>query len=460
MARIVCTWELGAHLGHLSRFPSLANVLHQHGHDLDFIFRELDSANNIFGNNPPYRFFQAPFFTHKVSTSRNPLTYSEILQCNGYSNSDSLLYLIKAWKTLFELIKPDLILHDYSPTALLAGREMDIPHVQLGTGFFIQPFESPMPCITSGQTISLEQRQQADNQVLEVINKTLSIENMSPIAHIYEIFSNAQQWLTTYPELDIFPNRKKPNRKTLNKNKEQYVGILTAMGMGTPPNWQSTNTSNNQAGNSQASNRQTNNKHSNKHTSNRANKQTHNNGNKTTAHKDNYLTNKTRIFVYLKASYQQLPAFLETLTHFNVDARLYIPNVPQELIEKYQCPHIQFSHAPYDIDAMLKSCDLTVCHAGHNTVACSLLAAKPLLLIPQYTEQLEITKKVIEHGYGASISANSDANLIHKALQSLIQNKQYQNNCQTFANRHSDMDAHSSLEYIAEQCLQLLTPST
>ena len=41
MAHIVLCWELGGHLGHLSRLSALADGLHRQGHRVDFIAKEL-----------------------------------------------------------------------------------------------------------------------------------------------------------------------------------------------------------------------------------------------------------------------------------------------------------------------------------------------------------------------------------------------------------------------------------
>lgn len=396
MARIVCTWELGAHLGHITRFAGLAEALHQQGHQLDFIFRELHGVNTIFGATPPHRFFQAPLARNNVASSRNPLSYSEILLCNGYFDSDSLRYLIKAWKALFDLIQPDLLLCDYSPTALLASRDMGIPQVELGTGFFVHPPVSPMPCMISGGRIPLAQRQQTDQQLVDNINRALATENISPLKQVCDIFSGAHQWLASYPELDHCPDR----------NKGDYVGILTNPNTGAPPQWSQ--------------------------------------------------QNSTRLFAYLKPTYPALPEFLATLAQSHIEARLYIPNIPKALVAQYQSKHLHFSDRPYDMDSALAGCDIAVCHGSHNTVAHALLRGKPLLLIPEYIEQLDLAKCAQRYGYGICTDPKGQGPLIKKALHRLITNPDYQQNCQGFASRYRHRDIRQCIERVAERCIALL----
>ncbi|MGH1485285.1 MAG: glycosyltransferase [Cellvibrionaceae bacterium] len=396
MARIVCTWELGGNLGHLSRLAGLAGELHQRGHEVIFIFRELHLAQKVFGTHTPYQFFQAPLHHQQTSTSRNPLTFSEILLCNGYADEQTLSYLIKAWKSLLEMISPDLIIYDYSPTALLASQTFNIPKIELGTGFFIHPDESPMPCFSTTQQISKEQRLKSDITVLNTINHALSREGLTPIEKIFDIFKNVRQLLTTYSELDCYKNREGA----------EYVGALTNKSTGIPATWK---------------------------------------------------TDSPRIFAYLKPSYKKLPALLDALACTKAEIKIYIPNISEELLKKYQSKNIEFSTLPYSIDEAINGCSISICHAGHDTIVHSLLGGKPLLLIPQYIEQLEVAKKVSAIGCGLLANNNTENkdSLLEK-LQTLLEKKSFQENANQFANDYKDMSIEKCINHVSNICAQLL----
>lgn len=83
---------------------------------------------------------QAPLYSREVANKVDlTLTYADIIYNLGYAREQDLMSLSKAWINLFTLIKPDLIIADHSPTAVLAARCLDIKSSTYGTGFFIPP---------------------------------------------------------------------------------------------------------------------------------------------------------------------------------------------------------------------------------------------------------------------------------------------------------------------------------
>ncbi len=59
MGNVVCCWELGGFLGHISRFIPLANALEKKGHHVDFILRDLSRAHLLI-KNKHVNIYQAP----------------------------------------------------------------------------------------------------------------------------------------------------------------------------------------------------------------------------------------------------------------------------------------------------------------------------------------------------------------------------------------------------------------
>ena len=47
--------------------------------------------------------------------------FAHLLYNNGFYDADSLKATVQAWRELYETVRPDLIVFDHSPTALLAA---------------------------------------------------------------------------------------------------------------------------------------------------------------------------------------------------------------------------------------------------------------------------------------------------------------------------------------------------
>ncbi len=401
MARILLTWELGGHLGHLSRLSVLADTLHKRGHNIALALRELHNVESIFRFNNPYQFFQAPIYLPIIKASRNPVTYSEILQFNGYLSTSSLRYQFKCWCSLIEMFKPQLIVYDYSPTAMLANKKFDIPAIELGTGFFIPPKLSPMPFFGDTHKPSLRQREKTDQQVITSINTILVNEKIEPISHVYELFDNSQALLTSFPELDCYQFR---------SEKVEYVGSLTQLGSGVHVEWS---------------------------------------GKK----------ERVFIFAYIKPSYQKIGELLSVFKQIDAEAKVYIPGCLSKWKSEFESEQITISDQPYAIDEAIEQADITICHAGHDTVVHSLLAGKPLLLIPQYVEQLEIAKCTLTTGAALIIDSQDEEKQIQNKIEELCQNKAYRNNALSFSKRYAHMDSEHCVKTVADICEAMLIES-
>ena len=73
-----------------------------------------------------------------------PRTFAQLLFNTGFGRLDRLRPLASAWRSLLELVRPELIVFDHSPTAMLAARGLPAKKALIGTGFFCPPDEYPM----------------------------------------------------------------------------------------------------------------------------------------------------------------------------------------------------------------------------------------------------------------------------------------------------------------------------
>ena len=205
MAHIVMCWELGGDLGHVARMRPLAEALRTRGHRVSFIVRETLAAGRLL-DPAHYAWLQAPLQPDAVSPAYAPtLNFTQIMHNVGFHDYRAIVGRVRAWRNLFDALKPDLLVFDHSPTALLAARGLPVKRILLGTGFGIPPAVAPLPPFDAGvEATGLET---SEWEIMERINaalKTFGVERIKRIADIYQADASL---LFTFKELDHYPQR-------------------------------------------------------------------------------------------------------------------------------------------------------------------------------------------------------------------------------------------------------------
>ena len=336
MAHVVMCWELGGDLGHVARLKPLAEALTTRGHRVSFILRETLPAERLL-DPKRYRWLQAPLQNDPVPDPMTPTrSFSQVLHNTGFHKREALLGHLRAWRNLFTALKPDLLVFDHSPTALLASRGLKTRRVLLGTGFGIPPQTTPLPAFDSGdQTDGLAA---AEAQVLSMTNSVLAKLGEPPLACIADIYHAQASLLFTYPELDHYPQRQGG----------EYWGPAQ-QDVGAAPSWPE-------------------------------------------------LPGR-RVFAYLKP-FKTLPALLQTLKDAGHPTLVYLGKGAEQERKQFEGGTLRFTDRPVDLTQATAQAESVLCHAGHGTVSASLLAGKPLLLLPLNLEQHMLGQRVVQAGAG------------------------------------------------------------
>ena len=120
MSRILLTWELGLGLGHLMRLRPIALELAARGHELLLAARDLSKVRNVFGE-CKISYLPAPCCSYRSGNVDLLVTYADLLANVGFGDRSLLAAHVEAWRNLFTLTQPNLMVCDHSPTALLSG---------------------------------------------------------------------------------------------------------------------------------------------------------------------------------------------------------------------------------------------------------------------------------------------------------------------------------------------------
>lgn len=375
MGRILMTWELGAGRGHLAPMLSLAGALRAAGHHVELAVRDPVDAKP-FVERAGLVSHAAPIPT-PGSGAMSLASYPQILKRLGFAQPDRVEARVRAWRSLFEQVRPDLVICDHSPTALLAARTMQLNAVVTGTGFFVPPDVSPLPDLRLWQPSDPDLLARDEVAVLNSLNTVLERFSAPALDRLAKLFAVQGQALFTLRELDNYGTFRQPD----------YLGPVPASG-GVTPEWP--------------------------------------------------VGQGKRIFAYLRR-FNTLPALLTVLRDSGQPTLIYMPQQPPDVIAQFDGGSLRFSTEPLDMDQVTQQCDVAVLHAGHGVTAALLLAGKPMLLLPLHLEMLLTARAVA--GLGAALVAPElkPAGMAHK-LARLLQEPDFGVAARRFAERYAELD--------------------
>lgn len=396
MSKILFTWELGEGTGHIMPYVELISRLIEQGHHVHFALRSLHKVYDIFHDSSVI-WHQAPTVLPRHVEVMLPVdSYSKILYHAGHDKPSSLAGLLSAWQNLYALIDPDLIVFDFSPTAMLAARTSRAKTLAIGTGFHLPPKIRPIPNVASqlGTSQDHDETLAFENRVLETINAALTLSNMQPLTQFTDVMDADATILRTLPEMDHFADR----------TNASYAGIMKSP-PGEAPVWP--------------------------------------------PHPG------PKIFAYLKA-FKTLPAFLETLNRKRYPTLIYGDKLPEEIMQRYSSDTLHFVHRPLDMSAIGQTADIAICNAGHGTTTELLLSGVPLLLLPLNGEQNLVANNVERLGAGLS-APHLHPNGMEEKLDKLLNEPGFRESARTFSESYRDTDVINLTDTVLKTINSLLS---
>ncbi len=388
---VVFCWELGAGYGHIAGFLPVARELHRLGLRVTWLVRDLSNTGS-FTLPPGQRLLQAPFWLPRRRSDSPVGNYSELLFRHGFLEPGGLAGLLRGWRNQFDLLAPDLVVFDHSPTALLASHHRHTPRALLGTGFFAPPPVSPWPSLRPWEAVDTERLRAADATLLGNINAALALNGEPALASLPALFEVDENFLCTFPELDHYRGR----------SLEAYWGPRMEVSSGEAPSWP--------AGEG------------------------------------------PRLFAYLKNEFQGTQPVLDALGELGNPTLLHVAGLPDG---ETGAASVRNCARPVNMAAACREADAVICHAGHGTVSAALLAGLPVALLPTQQEQRMLANALLEYGLGVAIDARANPGQCAMALRELLTNPVYRRNAQAFARKYADFDHQEQVGLIAERCAEL-----
>ena len=395
MSRILYSWELGEDLGHTSNFLPLAASLQSRGHEIVAALRDLPRSD-ILGKHG-FTLLQAPLWQGSArGLPHPPLSLAEILFHFGYLDDAGLVGMLRGWRSLLKLVAPDMMIADHAPTALLAARTLGIPCATFGHGFFLPPSVSPMPNMRPWMQVPFQRLIDSEQRALAVINGALAQFGAGALDRLSDIYDVADHFLMTYSELDHYQGR----------SAARYEGVILSADDGLNPEWPA-------------------------------------HGGK-------------KVFAYLKPHYADFEKLLAALAALDCRVIVYCAGLGARDAVPFQNSRVRISAHPYNIHRAAAECDLAICHGGQGTIVASLLAGKPLLLLPLHLEQHLMSLRVAEFGAGVMIDVEAHDKDFAGTAKRLLDDPRFAVRARDFALRYGDLSQDHIIAGIADRCEHIL----
>ncbi|MBK8525121.1 MAG: UDP-glucuronosyltransferase [Betaproteobacteria bacterium] len=390
MTRVLFAWEMGANLGHLARSVPVADRLRGAGHGVSFAVRDTRMAAQCLGRR--FSYVQAPLITRRGGARRAPASYAEMLLSDGWSDHAALLGQTGAWLNFFALSRPDVLVADHAPGALLAARLAGLPSVAFGSGFEIPPAGTLMPCIRPWESIAEERLMNSEQSALKAANAVLHALNGRPLVRLADLFP-ASPVLASFPELDHYGAR----------SDACYTGSIHGLAASSTGMWPE--------GEGRC------------------------------------------VFAYLRMDQPATPAVLEALALSNVRALCVVPGAPKALVSKHATSRLQIFGQPVDMAPLLVEADAVVSYGGAGVIAESLLAGVPMVLIPSQVEQYLGAKRVDALGAGKVLESERGVLAINAALEAVLNTPTIRGAAQQFAKKYQAWTPARATEMVARAIL-------
>ncbi|WP_271273456.1 glycosyltransferase [Aliamphritea hakodatensis] len=332
----------------------------------------------MFGFSGKLRVLQCPYILDQNSRPEVTACLGSILLGRGYAAPQTLQALLQSWHSMFDLVKPDLVMFDYAPTPLIASKGYSFKKVLVGSGFAELKPDLPCRVLLPWSVHAKRDAAQHESHVVDVINSIL-LPDTKPVKYISDLFNADLTLLTTLPELDHY--QRDPD-KTL------YI----------KPD-------------------------------------PHNQNFQRVAWKDK---GKPKVFVYLKAQVQATKSVIYALQNLNYDVICCCPDMTDKVRNRISTENLRVFSQPVYAGELIETADLVINHASKELVYETLLAGAPQLVCPSQLEQTETSRMIEQLGVGVTLPRAASVEQTMYLIMSVIGNASFRQASQLIAGRYKN----------------------
>ena len=396
--RALLTWELGDNFGHIAKLIKVGGVLRAAGVEVFVALQNLAGVAPLL-DQLDATLLAAPYAKVKPpSDPKRPiLTYADDLRPCGYDKPRELAALIRAWDGLYQLVQPDLLLVNSSPTALLAARPYtNMLKVAMGIGYEVPCLSEPMPPLRYWEKNNPEELQSHERSVLNVINEAQTILGRDAVCSIADMLRTDMSFITAFPEFDHYPNRVEGI----------YTGPFFVEDGGLDVTWRPRR------------------------------------------------PEAKRIFAYLSHG-QDLNAVVQALHKSPHDVILVARRISEDNVKALKTnPHLQVFTDPVKIKQLTQGADVCLTHGGTGTFMQFLLQGVPQVIFPNHIEQLMVAKRMEEAGVGLIGTPQGDVHKVVTVIDRVLFEPQYTEKAGLWAQKHAGYSVDARAGEIGQALLE------
>jgi UDP:flavonoid glycosyltransferase YjiC (YdhE family) len=188
--------ELGAGYGHVAPLLRVGTALAEHGARVVCAMADVVRPGLLL-RRAGFPVLQAPKWPGVRAEKGS--SYGDLLALLGFDSVPALMLMTSAWQDLFDLVVPDLIIANHSPTAALTARG-SIPLALMGNGFELPPTDMPaFPSLKPGVAPLADEA-----KLLETVTEVQRHRGRDTPPTLPSVFAAEYRGICVLPELDPY----------------------------------------------------------------------------------------------------------------------------------------------------------------------------------------------------------------------------------------------------------------
>ena len=203
--RALLAWEQGSGMGHVAIFNQIAPFLAARGVEMVAAWGPLD---NIHRAHPAIATFlpapivmasgAGPWNDELVPTDKNIYSFATNLELTGFGDPQILANSQRVWASLIDLVRPDVIIAEYAPGAIIAAHGR-VPII-------LARYWYSIPAQRDGYLAPYDDEEFRDaetqDRLLATINDVLSQRDVAGFSRLGDLFPDSVCFPAGFPEFD------------------------------------------------------------------------------------------------------------------------------------------------------------------------------------------------------------------------------------------------------------------